>query len=53
MPEQAKISGNGRLIAFCSDASNIGAGDTNRLGDVFVRNRMAGTTRLISVGRRR
>jgi tricorn protease-like protein len=30
------ISGNGRVIAFTSDASNLVAGDTNGVDDVFV-----------------
>lgn len=31
------LSGDGRYIAFGSSASNLVAGDTNNLGDIFVR----------------
>src|SRR3954454_23040120 len=31
------ISGNGRMVAFLSSASNLVAGDTNGIEDVFVR----------------
>lgn len=34
--EIASISGDGRLIAFGSDATNLIDGDTNDLGDIFV-----------------
>jgi hypothetical protein len=43
------ISGNGRFVAFVSDASNLVSGDTNHVRDVFVRDIVAGTTRLVSV----
>lgn len=33
------VSGDGRYVAFASDASNLVAGDTNRAGDVFLRDR--------------
>ncbi len=45
----AAISADGRFVAFTSDASNLVAGDTNRNGDVFVRDRVAGTTERVSV----
>jgi Tol biopolymer transport system component len=45
------ISADGRLIAFSSSASNLVAGDTNRMPDVFVHDRTTGTTSLLSVGR--
>jgi Tol biopolymer transport system component len=32
-----KVSGNGRFVAFLSDASNLSAADTNGTRDVFVR----------------
>jgi Tol biopolymer transport system component len=44
------ISANGRFVAFLSGASNLVAGDTNGIGDVFVRDRVAQVTRRISVG---
>ena len=46
----AVISGRGRYVAFQSDATNLVPGDTNGLSDVFVRDRLAGTTRRVSVG---
>lgn len=44
------ISGDGRFVAFPSAASNLVAGDTNEAVDVFVRDRLAGTTERVSVG---
>jgi len=35
----ASISGDGRLLAFSSDATNLVPGDTNNTEDVFVRDR--------------
>lgn len=40
----AAISGDGRYVAFDSEASNIVAGDTNGVMDVFVRDLETGTT---------
>jgi TolB protein len=45
------ISGDGRFVAFRSDASNLVRDDTNGLPDVFVRDLWKRTTRGISVGR--
>ena len=45
----AAISGDGRYVVFDSEASNLVAGDTNAYGDVFVRDRVAGTTRIASI----
>ena len=36
------ISGNGRFVAFQSEANNLVAGDTNGEADVFVRDRRHG-----------
>jgi len=44
------ISGDGRFVAFDSDADNLVEGDTNLAADVFVRDRELGTTELASVG---
>ena len=44
------ISANGRFVAFQSYASNLVAGDTNLVYDVFVRDRVAGTTERVSLG---
>jgi Tol biopolymer transport system component len=43
------ISSNGQFIAFESAATNLAAGDTNSVNDVFVRDMIAGTTTLASV----
>ena len=43
------ISGDGRYVAFASGASNLVAADTNAVDDVFVRDRLAGTTTRVSV----
>ena len=43
------ISDDGRYVAFRSDATNLVSGDTNGEGDVFVRDRQAGTTTRVSV----
>jgi Tol biopolymer transport system component len=45
----ASISGDGRYVAFMSDATNLVPGDTNGVRDVFVRDRVAGTTSRLSV----
>jgi Tol biopolymer transport system component len=43
------LSANGRFVVFSSEASNLVAGDTNGVSDVFVRDLSSGTTRRISV----
>jgi Tol biopolymer transport system component len=45
----ASMSEDGRYVAFASRASNLVPGDTNGHTDVFVRDRVAGTTRRVSV----
>lgn len=45
----ATISADGRFVAFWSFASTLVAGDTNGAADVFVRDRLTGTTERISV----
>lgn len=44
------ISDGGRYVVFTSLASNLAAGDTNGLWDVFLRDRVAGTTERVSLG---
>ena len=44
------LASDGRFVAFQSDATNLVAADTNGLTDVFVRDRIAGTTQRVSVG---
>jgi hypothetical protein len=39
--DTASISGDGRIVVFRSDASNLVPGDTNNWGDVFLRDRGA------------
>jgi Tol biopolymer transport system component len=46
---QASIDADGGVVAFSSDASNLVAGDTNGIEDVFVRNLVAGTTQRVNV----
>src|SRR6185503_2320203 len=43
------LSADGRFAAFWSGATNLVAGDINDSGDVFVRDRTAGTTVRLSV----
>jgi len=43
------VSDDGQYVAFASAASNLVAGDTNEKWDVFVRDRVAGTTERVSV----
>ena len=43
------ISPDGRFVAFYSSASNLVPGDTNGRRDVFVRDRLRGTTERVSV----
>lgn len=44
------LSGNGRVVAFTSFASNLVAGDDNDDADVFVRDLKTGTVTRVSVG---
>jgi Tol biopolymer transport system component len=44
-----RISGDGRFVAFYSEASNLVSGDTNGVDDVFLRDLATGTTSRISV----
>ena len=43
------ISGDGRFVAFASDQGTLVAGDSNGAEDIFVRDRVAGTTVMASV----
>ena len=43
------ISGNGRWVVFESNAGNLVAGNRQRRSDIYLRDRMLGTTILISV----
>src|SRR5258705_2849575 len=44
------ISSDGRYVSFSSTASNVVPGDTNGTWDVFVRDRLTGSTTRVSVG---
>ncbi len=44
------ISADGRYVAFSSEATHLVSGDTNGVGDVFVRDRTTGATTRVSVG---
>jgi uncharacterized repeat protein (TIGR01451 family) len=47
--EMAAISADGRFVAFASLASNLVPDDTNDASDVFVHDRLTGTTERVSV----
>lgn len=49
-PELTSLSASGRYATFVSVAPDLVAGDTNGEPDVFVRDRLAGTTTRVSVG---
>lgn len=48
--DRPAIDASGRFVAFRSEASNLVAGDTNGLPDVFVRDRVLRTTQRMSTG---
>ena len=41
------VSADGRIVAFCSDASNLVPGDSNGYQDVFVHDRQGGQTAVV------
>jgi len=43
------LGANGKVIAFESEATNLVAGDANKVADVFVRDRASGETTRVSV----
>jgi Tol biopolymer transport system component len=47
--EDPALSADGRFVAFHSEASNLVAGDTNGMYDVFVHDRATGATTLVSL----
>ncbi|MGH3680012.1 MAG: S8 family serine peptidase, partial [Natronosporangium sp.] len=47
--DRPAISGDGRLVAFRSFASNLVRGDHNNRGDVFVHDRTTGQTQVVSL----
>lgn len=44
----AYVDADARRVVFHSDATNLAAGDTNNQRDIFVRDRVASTTTLVS-----
>jgi Tol biopolymer transport system component len=50
-PTRPGISANGRYVAFVSWSTNLIAGDTNKTGDIFLRDRSAEATTLVTRGR--
>src|SRR4051794_3905331 len=46
----ADVSADGRFVAFASHATNLVAGDTNGLQDLFVHDRDTGVTERVNVG---
>jgi Tol biopolymer transport system component len=44
------LSADGRFVAFQSEASNLVVGDTNARSDIFVHDRVTGSTQRVSVG---
>jgi Tol biopolymer transport system component len=49
-PERPSLSQRGRFVTFVSLSSGLVRGDTNEAADVFVRDRVRGTTTRMSVG---
>src|SRR5438874_13143933 len=47
--DRASITPDGRFVAFMSLADNLVPGDVNQVADIFVRDRLAGTTELVSL----
>jgi hypothetical protein len=47
--ELASVSADGRYVAFASFSDNLVPGDTNSAADLFVRDRLTGTTERVSV----
>src|SRR5262245_61179871 len=50
--EYGSISADGRYVAFQSFATNLVPGDRNKTADIFVRDRLLGTTTRVSVNSR-
>lgn len=46
---QPALSADGRFVAFHSNASNLVAGDTNGVWDIFVRDLASGATQRVSI----
>jgi Tol biopolymer transport system component len=46
---KASLSSDGRFVSFCSPASNLVPGDTNGVGDIFVRDLQTGAIERVSI----
>lgn len=46
---EPSISADGRYVTFSSFADNLVSGDNNQMSDIFIRDRLLGTTNRISV----
>lgn len=44
------LSGDGRFVAFASEAANLIPGDSNGQSDIFLRDQLTGTTEIVSIG---
>ncbi len=49
LSDQAGVTSDGRYVVFASEASNLVAEDTNEESDIFLHDRLTGTTTCISV----
>lgn len=49
MSHEPAISFDGRYVAFASASTNLAVGDTNATDDIYLRDRIGGTTERISV----
>lgn len=47
---EAVMTPDGKFVAFVSGATNLVAGDSNRIADVFLRDTTTGVTRVVSKG---
>ncbi|MFQ5435052.1 MAG: carboxypeptidase regulatory-like domain-containing protein [Anaerolineae bacterium] len=50
LSDRAAVSGDGRFVAYQSDATNLVSGDGNSATDIFVHDRQTGTTERVSMG---
>ena len=51
-PERPAVSASGRYVTFVSMSPGLVAADANQADDVFVRDRLNGSTELVSIGTR-
>lgn len=46
--QMPKISSDGRIVVYSSDANNLALNDTNQSGDIFAKNLVTGALQLVS-----